>query len=50
VQDATIVIEPASSETVYVPVYQPATIYGEWPETPLIYLPPRQNIIRPLMR
>ena len=42
VEEETIVIEPASSETVYVPVYQPANVYGEWPypETPPVYLPP----------
>ncbi len=42
VQEETIVIEPASSETVFVPIYQPANVYGEWPypETPPVYLPP----------
>ena len=30
-QQETIIIEPASPETVYVPVYQPANVYGEWP-------------------
>jgi hypothetical protein len=42
VQQETVVIEPASSETVYVPVYQPANVYGEWPypETPPVYIPP----------
>ena len=40
-QDA-IVIEPASPETVYVPVYQPANVYGDWPypSSPPVYLPP----------
>jgi len=41
-QQETIIIEPASPETVYVPVYQPANVYGEWPyaENPPVYLPP----------
>jgi len=42
VQEETVIIEPAGSKTVYVPVYQPANVYGEWPypETPPVYLPP----------
>jgi uncharacterized membrane protein YgcG len=31
VQDQTIVIEPASPTTVYVPSYNPAVVYGAWP-------------------
>ena len=40
--EGTIVIEPASTETVYVPVYQPANVYGEWPypDYPPVYIPP----------
>jgi len=41
-QQETIIIEPANPETVYVPVYQPANVYGEWPyaDNPPVYLPP----------
>jgi hypothetical protein len=37
-----IVIEPASPETVYVPYYDPAVVYGTWPypEYPAYYFPP----------
>jgi hypothetical protein len=30
-QQEVIVIEPAQAETVYVPSYNPATVYGDWP-------------------
>ncbi len=45
VAEDTIVIEPATSDTIYVPVYQPANVYGEWPypDTPPVYLPPPQE-------
>src|SRR4029078_2930926 len=38
----TIVIEPASPETVYVPYYNPSTVYGTWPypDYPPYYFPP----------
>jgi len=38
----TIVIEPASPETVYVPYYEPAVVYGAWdyPAYPPYYFPP----------
>ncbi len=39
---AAIVIEPASPQTVYVPYYNPANVYGPWPypEYPPTYFPP----------
>ena len=42
VKEETVVIEPAQPETVYVPVYQPAKVYGEWPypANPPVYIPP----------
>jgi hypothetical protein len=38
----TIVIEPTSPETVYVPYYEPAVVYGSWdyPAYPPYYFPP----------
>jgi len=30
-QQQVIVIEPAQADTVYVPSYNPATVYGDWP-------------------
>jgi hypothetical protein len=37
-----IVIEPASPETVYVPYWEPAVVYGAWPypDYPPYYFPP----------
>ena len=37
-----IIIEPAQSQTVYVPVYQPTVVYGAWgyPSYPPYYYPP----------
>ncbi|POU01024.1 DUF3300 domain-containing protein [Escherichia sp. ESNIH1] len=37
-----IKIEPANPQVVYVPNYNPATVYGSWPNTayPPVYLPP----------
>lgn len=37
-----IVIEPTSPETVYVPYYEPAVVYGSWdyPDYPPYYFPP----------
>jgi Protein of unknown function (DUF3300) len=42
VKEETVIIEPANPETVYVPVYQPENVYGEWPypSTPPVYLAP----------
>ena len=40
--DRTIVIEPSSPEVVYVPAYDPNTVYGQWPYPayPPTYYPP----------
>ena len=37
-----VIIEPADPATVYVPVYNPAAVYGDWPDgdAPPVYLPP----------
>jgi hypothetical protein len=42
-----IVIEPTSPETVYVPYYDPAVTYGEWPypEYPAYYFPPAPGYV-----
>jgi len=41
-QQEVIVIAPAQSDTVYVPTYNPATVYGSWPYPyyPPYYAPP----------
>jgi hypothetical protein len=41
-QDSDIIIEPANPNEVYVPVYNPADVYGAWPNNdyPPVYLPP----------
>jgi hypothetical protein len=38
----TIVIQAANPQTVYVPVYNPTQVYGEWPypSYPPVYMPP----------
>ena len=40
--DQTIVIEPANPDLIYVPVYNPALVYGPWPYAayPPYYYPP----------
>ena len=40
-QDGEITIEPASAQTVYVPDYEPAVVYGPWPypDWPPYYFP-----------
>ena len=42
-----IVIEPTSPETVYVPYYNPAVVYGEWayPQYPPYYFPPAPGYV-----
>ena len=37
-----IVVQPANPQVVYVPTYNPTTVYGAWPypATPPVYLPP----------
>ncbi len=41
-RDGDIIIEPENPAMIYVPVYNPAEVYGEWPDQaePPIYLPP----------
>jgi hypothetical protein len=41
----TIVILPANPQTVYVPYYNPAAVYGTWeyPDYPPVYFPPPPN-------
>ncbi len=41
-QDSAIVIEPAQPNVVYVPTYNPVSVYGTWayPAYPPVYLPP----------
>jgi hypothetical protein len=41
-QEREIVIEPADPAMIYVPVYNPAEAYGDWPDrdAPPIYIPP----------
>ena len=42
VEKSVIVIEPATPQTVYVPVYSPTVVYGAWPYPayPPVYVPP----------
>jgi hypothetical protein len=42
VQEDTVVIQQANPEPVYVPVYNPTEVYGEWPypSSPPVYMPP----------
>jgi hypothetical protein len=37
-----IIIEPTDSNMIYVPVYNPAVVYGTWPDSdaPPVYIPP----------
>ena len=41
-EESDIIIEPTNPDMVYVPVYNPAEVYGEWPDNnyPPIYIPP----------
>lgn len=41
-QESNIVIEPTDPNTIYVPVYNPAVVYGSWPDSdaPPLYIPP----------
>jgi hypothetical protein len=47
VEKSIIVIEPASPQTVYVPVYSPTVVYGAWPYPayPPIYVPPAPGYV-----
>ncbi len=49
-QGQTIVIEPAEPEVIYVPVYNPAVVYGVWPYLtypPYYFPPPPGYIVEP---
>lgn len=41
-ESGSIIIQPASPQTVYVPVYNPSVVYGAWPypSYPPVYFPP----------
>ncbi len=41
-QDSDIIIESADPNMIYVPVYNPAEVYGDWPDrnAPPVYIPP----------
>ncbi|HEX7199688.1 MAG TPA: DUF3300 domain-containing protein, partial [Dongiaceae bacterium] len=43
--DGEIVIEPVDPSMLYVPVYNPAEAYGDWPDSdaPPVYIPPPPN-------
>jgi hypothetical protein len=47
VEKSTIVIEPTSPQTVYVPVYSPTVVYGAWPYPayPPLYFPPQPGYV-----
>ena len=40
-------IEPAEPDMIYVPVYNPATVYGTWPDRdyPPVYIPPPPQFV-----
>jgi hypothetical protein len=42
VKEETVVIQPAQTDVVYVPQYQPSEVYGTWPypSDPPVYYPP----------
>jgi uncharacterized protein DUF3300 len=44
-EEGEIVIEPVDPSMVYVPVYNPAQVYGDWPDSdaPPVYMPPPPN-------
>ena len=50
-QKQVIVIEPTVPDTVYVPYYDPAVVYGGWPYPayPPYYFPPPAYIAHPIM-
>jgi hypothetical protein len=43
----TVIIQPAQPDTVYVPVYDPSVVYGDWPYPayPPVYYPPPPGYI-----
>ena len=44
-----VAIEPADPSTLYVPVYNPAEVYGQWPDQayPPVYVPPPPQFVNP---
>jgi len=46
-QDGAYVIQPANPETVYIPTYNPAIVYGAWPwpDYPPYYFPPPPGFV-----
>ena len=46
-QDQAITIEPANPDNVYVPVYDPTVVYGDWayPDYPPYYFPPPPGFV-----
>src|SRR3984957_286820 len=46
-QQNVIVIEPTNPDTIYVPVYNPAVVYGTWRDRdyPPVYLPPPRGFV-----
>ena len=44
-EETDIIIEPAHPDEIYVPVYNPAEVYGDWPDAnaPPVYIPPPPN-------
>ena len=46
-QEGEIIIEPEDPAMIYVPVYNPAEAYGQWPDSadPPIYLPPPPGFV-----
>jgi hypothetical protein len=45
-EESDIVIEPTDPNTIYVPVYNPAEVYGTWPDSdaPPVYIPPSPGL------
>ena len=44
-EESDIIIAPANPDEIYVPVYNPADVYGAWPDNdyPPVYIPPPPN-------
>jgi hypothetical protein len=51
-EENNVVIQPADPQTVYVPVYNPTQVYGEWPypSYPPVYFPRGRHTILTVMR
>jgi hypothetical protein len=46
-QQGEVIIEPEDPAMIYVPVYNPAEVYGQWPDSadPPIYIPPPAGFV-----